>query len=122
MNLIKRSIFFASIFFLTESYSQQEVDIGKPSNTSFEVGVDIQGTIQNSVNEVTGKVTSSESLAAIAAASAAYNINLTYNGQASFKNGQQTNKYNPTSTVGVGWSMGSPKITVDHKNTGAKWQ
>ncbi len=106
--------------FLGNCYSQDAYDTGTPANPTFDLGSDIQGTIQNSVNESTGKVTLSTPLASIAANSVSYNIGLTYNGQASFKNGQQTNKYNPTSIVGVGWSMGTPKIIVDNKGTGTR--
>lgn len=101
-------------------YSQEGFDSGTPTNALFHLGGDIQGTIQNSVNEVTGKVTFSAPLASIGASSVSYGVNLTYNGEVAFKNGQQTNKYNPTSAVGVGWSMGVPKILVDNKNTGTR--
>lgn len=107
-------------FFSGNLYSQDAIDIGIPANSSFNLGSDIKGMIQNSVNESTGKVTLSAPLATISANSVSYNIGLTYNGQASFSNGQQTNKYNPTSIVGVGWSMGTPKIVVDNKNTGSR--
>lgn len=102
------------------SFSQESVDVGSPADSGFQLGSDIQGTIQNSVNEATGKVTLSVPLASIAANSISFGASLTYNGQTSFKNGQQTNKYNPTSVVGVGWSMGVPKILVDHKSTGTR--
>ena len=107
-------------FIAIHVYAQDAVDIGTPASSPFNLGGDIQGTIQNSVNEVTGKVTFSVPLASIASASASFGLSLTYNGQAAFKNGQETNKYNPTSTVGVGWSLGVPKIVVDNKNTGTR--
>lgn len=98
-------------------YPQASVDIGVPTNSPFQLGGDIRGNIENSVNEPTGKVTLSSSLGTIAAALVSYGVNLTFNGQTTFKNGQQTNKYNPTSVVGVGWSLNIPKIIVDNKNT-----
>ena len=119
---MKKQLVTSFIFLLTGiiSFSQNDIDIGTPSAAPFQLGNDIQGTIQNSVNEVTGKVTFSSPLGSISARSVSYGVNLTYNGLASFKNGQQTNKYNPTSTVGVGWFISVPKIVVDNKNTGAR--
>ena len=117
---MKKLILIIVSFITLSVFSQDAVDIGTPSNSPFNLGSDIQGNIQNSVNEVTGKVTFSSPLTTIAASSVSYGVSLTYNGQASFKNGQQTNKYNPTSIVGVGWSMNTPKIVVDNKNTGTR--
>ncbi|AUP79810.1 hypothetical protein [Flavivirga eckloniae] len=101
-------------------YAQVKVDVGTPTDSPFQLGSNIQGTIENSVNQVTGKVVFSLPIASIVASSASHSVVLTYNGQVSFKNGQQTNKYNPTSVVGVGWSMSNPKIIVDNKNTGTR--
>lgn len=117
---MKKIIIFYALILSASSYSQEGFDPGTPANSSFNLGGDIQGTIQNSVNEVTGKVTFSAPLASISARSVSYGVNLTYNGEAAFKNGQQTNKYNPTSTVGVGWSFSTQKIVVDHKSTGTR--
>ncbi|MCR8667508.1 hypothetical protein NO995_07440 [Aestuariibaculum sp. M13] len=99
-------------------YAQDAVDIGTPARSPFNLGGDIQGVIQNSVNEVTGKVTFSLPLGTIGASTVSYGLNLTYNGQSAFKNGKETNKYNPTSVVGVGFSLSVPKIMVDNKGTG----
>lgn len=117
---MKNRLITLIIFLFSGHTFSQAGDIGTPADTPFSLGGDIQGTIQNSVNEVTGKVTFSAPLGAVAASSVSYGINLTYNGQASFKNGQQTNKYNPTSVVGVGWSFNNPKIVVDNKSTGTR--
>lgn len=117
---MKKQLIILISFIAINLYGQDEVDIGTPTNSPFNSGTDIQGTIQNSVNEVTGKVTLSQQITSIASASISYNVSLGYNGQVSFENGKQTNKYKPTSIVGVGWSMAVPKIVVDHKNTGAR--
>jgi hypothetical protein len=118
---MKKIPLYLAMFLSCSIYAQDAVDIGTPTNAPFNLGNDIQGAIQNSVNEVTGKVTLSVPLAAIASGSGvSYSISLGYNGANSFKNGQQTNKYSPTSVVGVGWSIGTPKIVVDNKETGTR--
>lgn len=33
---------------------------------------------------------------------------------------QETNKYNPTGILGVGWGMLIPKIVTDNKNTATR--
>ncbi|GAB1856048.1 hypothetical protein MHTCC0001_08830 [Flavobacteriaceae bacterium MHTCC 0001] len=116
----KISLLFIVILIFEISYSQEGFDPGTPTNAPFQLGSDIQGTIQNSVNEVTGKVTFTAPLASIASGSTSYVMSLSYNGQASFKNGQQINKYNPTGIAGVGWGFSTPKIMVDHKSTGTR--
>lgn len=117
---MKKLTFILLSFITINIYSQDAVDIGTPANSILNSGTDIQGTIQNSVNEVTGKVTFSVPLGSVATSSVSSDVGLTYNGQAALKNGQQTNKYNPTSIVGVGWSMAVPKIVVDNKSTGTR--
>lgn len=117
---MKKLLTIIFIFSMAGDIISQNTDIGVPASSPFPVGTDIQGTIQNSVNEPTGKVTLSSPLGSISAGSVSYSIGLTYNGEASFKNGQQTNKYNPTGVVGVGWAMGTPKIVVDNKSTGTR--
>ncbi|RXP46199.1 hypothetical protein EC396_14410 [Lutibacter sp. HS1-25] len=117
---MKNIIAFFLLAITINIQAQEAIDIGTPAETPFQLGADIQGSIGNSVNEVTGKVTFSTPLTSIAAGSVSHGVGLTYNGQAAFKNGQETNKYNPTSVVGVGWSLGFPKIVVDNKNTGTR--
>ncbi len=92
-------------------------DIGTPTNSTFQLGGDIQGSIKNSVNQITGKVAISVPLASIASGSVGYSLNLAYNGQLAFDIAKQQNKYNPTSTVGLGWVSSVSKIVVDNKQT-----
>ncbi|WP_146191802.1 hypothetical protein [Algibacter marinivivus] len=109
------------LFLLTlKGYSQEGFDVSAPSNSTFQSSGSIEGMIQSSVNEVTGKVVFSAPMASISAGSISYGINLAYNGHVAFKNGQQTNKYSPTSVAGVGWNASIPKIIVDNKNTGTR--
>lgn len=117
---MKKLIIIIFLFSISEDIYSQDTDVGSPVTPAFQLGGNIKGTIENSVNESTGKVTMSVPLASISANSVSYGVNLTYNGQTSFKNGQQSNKYNPTSVVGVGWSMGTPKIIVNNKSTGTR--
>ena len=49
-----------------------------------------------------------------------YNLNLNYDGKSALKVGQETNKYSPTSILGVGWSLAQSKIIVDNKNTATR--
>ncbi|MBL0684177.1 hypothetical protein [Aquimarina mytili] len=102
------------------SYSQDAVDIVTPQQSPFNAGQNIEGWVQGSVNEPTGKVTFSEPLATINARTVSYNVALGYSGKAAFDIGSYTNKFAPTSTVGVGFSMFTPKIVVDNKNTGTR--
>ena len=92
-------------------------DIGSPLNPAFQLGSDISGTIQNSINQVTGKLAFSVPLASLRSGTVSYSLNLGYDGQSAFKIGKELNKYSPTSVVGVGWSLPIPKIVVDNKQT-----
>ncbi|WP_458628630.1 hypothetical protein [Winogradskyella sp. PC D3.3] len=92
-------------------------DVGTPSGSTFQLGTDITGTIQNSINQATGKVAFSVPLSAINAGPVSYSLGIGYNGQSSFKNGSQLNKYSPVSTIGVGWSLPISKIVVNNKQT-----
>ncbi len=121
--LLRKKIFFLTFLLCSFnfSYSQEDVDMVTPANGQFIPGNNIQGTIETSINESTGKVVYPENLATIMSSSLSYSIGIAYNGQEAFKEAQQTNKYNPTSIVGVGWSIAAPKIVVDHKGTGTRF-
>jgi len=93
------------------------MDIGTPTNSPFQLGGDISGTIQNSINQVTGKLAFSIPLASVTSGTVSYALNLGYDGSSSFKMAKEQNKYNPTSVVGVGWSLPISKIVVDNKQT-----
>jgi len=95
-------------------------DIGTPANSPFDLGSDISGTIQNSINQVTGKINFSVPLASIASGTVSYGLSIGYDGQSAFKIGKEQNKYSPTSVVGVGWSLPISKIVVDNKQTGTR--
>ena len=95
-------------------------DIGTPANSPFDLGSDISGTIQNSINQVTGKIAFSVPLASIASGTVSYGLSIGYDGQSAFKTGKEQNKYSPTSVVGVGWSLPISKIVVDNKQTGTR--
>lgn len=102
------------------SYAQDEVDIVQPQNSAFSPGNNIEGVIQNSINQTTGKVTFSLPIASMAANAVGYSVALTYNGAAAFETAKNTNQYNPTGAVGVGFNLASPKIMVDYKDTAAR--
>jgi len=95
-------------------------DIGLPANSPFKLGGNIQGMIQNSVSQTTGKIGLSVPLASIGAGNATFSSNITYSGSAAFDTAKKTNKYSATSVVGLGWSINTPKIIVNHKGTGAR--
>ncbi len=101
-------------------YTQEPVDIVAPQQGDFNAGQNIEGWVQSSINEPTGKVTFSVPLASINARTVSYNVPLTYNGQSSFDIGSYTNKFATTSVVGVGFNLHIPKIVVDHKNTATR--
>lgn len=102
------------------SSSAVQADIGMPNPSGFELGSDISGSIQNSINPVTGKIAFSVPVSTVAASSINYPIALTYNGETSFTTGKQQNKYAPTSVVGVGWDLNLSKIVVDYNNSAAR--
>ncbi|PKP28278.1 MAG: hypothetical protein CVU01_04525 [Bacteroidetes bacterium HGW-Bacteroidetes-18] len=102
------------------SYAQDEVDIVQPQNSAFSPGNNIEGVIQNSINQTTGKVTFSLPIASIVANTVGYSVALTYNGAAAFETTKNTNQYNPTGVVGVGFNLESPKIVADYKDTAAR--
>ncbi len=113
----KSSTYDKSFSNKSSSSSGDLTDVGTPSDSPFQLGNDISGSIQNSVNDVTGKVTFSIPLAAIASGPVSYGINLTYDGQSGFRTGKELNKYSPVSIIGVGWSLQAPKIVVNNKQT-----
>ncbi len=106
--------------FLFCNLAAQESDIVTPKPSPFQVGANIEGVVKNSVNEATGKVTFSVRLGSMSARTMSFPLNLAYNGASAFHIGQELNKYSPTSTVGVGFSIGVPQIVVDDRGTAAK--
>ena len=102
------------------SYAQDDVDVVQPQNSSFSPGNNLEGLIQNSINQTTGKVTFSLPIASIVANTVGYSVALTYNGAAAFETAKNTNQYNPTGVVGVGFNLESPKIVADYKDTAAR--
>ncbi len=101
----------------SSSSSSSSTDVGFPANSPFQLGADITGSVQNSINQITGKVAFSVPLASISSGTCSYSLNLGYDGQSSFKQGKEQNKYSPTSVVGTGWSLPIPKIVVNNKKT-----
>ncbi|CAM1343027.1 hypothetical protein [Tenacibaculum amylolyticum] len=102
-------------------YGQREaVEPVLPESSPFHLGKDIEGSIQNSINKATGKVIFSVPISTINANTVATNISLTYNGDSALEEAKNTNEFNPTSTLGVGFSFAVPKIVVDHKDTAAR--
>jgi hypothetical protein len=101
----------------SSSSGADDTDIGTPTNSPFNLGSDISGFIQNSINQVTGKLAFSVPLASVSSGTTSYALNLGYDGQSAFKIGKELNKYSPTSVVGVGWSLSIPKIVVNNKQT-----
>ncbi len=101
-------------------YSQEPVDIVTPKQATFNSGQDIEGLVQSSVNEPTGKVTFSIPIASLAARLVSHSVSISYNGQSAFDIGSQTNKFVSTSPLGVGFDLFTPKIVANNKNTATK--
>nr|WP_299067264.1 RHS repeat domain-containing protein [uncultured Allomuricauda sp.] len=118
MKIILKTLFF--LIFAIGTAMAQESDITTPETSPFSTGIGIEGLVQNSVSEVTGKVAFSVPVANIVARSVSYPVSLAYNGAAAFDQAQQVHKYSPVSPVGVGFSLNVPKILVDHKGTAAR--
>lgn len=121
---MKRAILF--ILFSIVSYStfgqnSPANDIIIPEQSPFSVGEgSIQGAIANSVEEVTGKVVTAVPIANIDARTISYPVALSYNGHSVFKQAQYLNQHRAQSSVGIGWSLSTPKIVADHKGTATR--
>lgn len=115
---MKKQIFKISILFLSGlMYAQEAADIVMPKDSPFQLGGNTEGVIQNSVNESTGKVAFSTPLTKITANNLSYPVSLSYNGGLALKTAKNTNEYNPTGVVGLGFDMVVPKIIADYKGT-----
>lgn len=113
-------LLFIILLGINKSFAQESRDEVTPQQTPFNTGNSIDGWVQGSVNEPTGKVNFSIPLTSIGSRDVSYSVALGYNGQIAFDQGQYTNKYAPTSSVGVGFSLAIPKIVVDNKGTATK--
>ncbi|GAA4277397.1 hypothetical protein GCM10022259_21210 [Aquimarina mytili] len=96
------------------------MDIVTPQQSDFNSGQNIEGLVQSSINEPTGKLSFSVPITKIASRTVYYDVSLNYNGNLAFDEGTYTNKHMPTSTAGVGFKLSIPRIVVDNKNTAAK--
>ncbi|CAL2090878.1 hypothetical protein [Tenacibaculum sp. 190524A02b] len=112
-------LFLITLGSVIKIYSQG-VDIVTPQQSPFNSGQNVEGWVQGSVNEPTGKVVFSLPLASINARTVSYKVALGYSGQLAFEAGQKTSRHVPTGIAGVGFSMTVPKIVADHKNTATK--
>ncbi|MEL6638086.1 MAG: hypothetical protein AAFW73_11505 [Bacteroidota bacterium] len=99
--------------------SEEDV-VSLPQSTPFNSGESIEGLIQGSINEVTGKVAFSVPIASISARTLSYGISLNYSNQGAFKRAQHINQYGATSSLGLGWNLSVPKIVADNKQTGTR--
>lgn len=100
---------------------EEEAGTRLPEHSTFQLGKNIEGLIQNTVNESTGKVMFSVPITKLQASTAVqYPVALQYNGEAAMKQAKNTNEFNPTSVVGVGFSMSVPRIVADYKQTAAR--
>lgn len=91
-----------------------------PENSPFHLGKDIEGSIQNSINKATGKVVFSIPISSVTANTVGTNVSLTYNGGSALEEAKNTNEFNPTGILGVGFTFSVPKIVADHKNTATR--
>jgi len=115
---MKKQILKITIALLvTYSYAQEAEDVVLPKESPFQLGADVEGVIQNSVNETTGKLVFSVPITAISDHDLSYPVSLSYNGAIALKTAENTNEYNPTGIVGLGFDMAVPKIVADYKGT-----
>lgn len=101
------------------AYSQdtalKKEDLNKPTeNSSANIGF---GSV---VNEASGKVNFSFPLTSISSRAVDYSVSLSYDGSTVFKQATYTARHMATGILGVGWSLGVPKITADTKMTGSR--
>ncbi len=102
------------------SSNEDGMDILLPKSSPFQLGKDVEGSIQNSINKTTGKVIFSVPITSVSANTVRYDISLSYNGQSAFDMAKNTNEFNPTGILGVGFNFSVPKIIADYKNTAAQ--
>ena len=78
---MKKQILKITIALLvTYSYAQEAEDVVLPKESPFQLGADVEGVIQNSVNETTGKLVFSVPITAISDHDLSYPVSLSYNG------------------------------------------
>ncbi len=105
-----------------QSFNQEteEASVSLPQSLPFNSGESIEGLIQGSINEVTGKVAFSVPISSISARTLSYAISLNYSNQGIFKKAKQNSHFSETSSLGFGWQISIPKIVVDNKQTGTR--
>jgi hypothetical protein len=95
-------------------------DVILPKSSPFQLGKNVEGAIQNSINKSSGKVLFSLPIASVTANTVGYNVSISYNGAAASEMANKTNKFSPTGILGVGFGFSVPKIIADYKNTAVK--
>lgn len=120
MKKITFLISFLILHLTLSAQNSQANDISTPVQSPFSISSSPNGLIENTITEVTGKVSTAVTIANIGSRSVTYPVILSYNGTKVFNQAQYMNKFMPQSTVGVGWIMGVPKIVVDHKGTATR--
>ncbi len=105
-----------------QSFNQEteEASVSLPQSLPFSSGESIEGLIQGSINEVTGKVAFSVPISSISARTLSYAISLNYSNQGIFKKAKQNSHFSETSSLGFGWQISVPKIVVNNKQTGTR--
>lgn len=98
--------------FSQDILKKEDVDTQKGNESFLDIGANI--------NESTGKLSESLPVAEIKCRALSYPVVLKYDGTNVFKQAQYQNRYFPTGILGVGWSMGVPKIVADIKETAAR--
>jgi hypothetical protein len=88
---------------------------------SFSTVPDNLGFLENSINAFTGQVQFSIPIMSIGSqGSLSYPVSASYS-SAGMENMVSTwNRESPTSVLGLGWSMSTPRIIADHKGTGTR--
>ncbi len=100
--------------------AQSNVDAVLPVSSPFQLGGNVEGVIQNSINKSSGKVLFSIPITSITANNLGHSVSLSYNGASVFETVKNTNEFNPTGILGVGFNFSVPKIIADYKNTAAR--
>ncbi len=112
--LLSISASFCSLIIFSQGIGS---DITTPKSSSFNSGQSIEGHMENSVNQVTGKVAFNVPIASISSGSANFSVSFGYNGESGFEQIKKLPKYSPSGILGSGWSFSTPRIIADHKNT-----
>lgn len=118
---MRRIIFLLGILIPGMGISQSMGPLSGSQPKSFSVLPDNAGFLDNSINLFTGQVQFSMPLMSLQGrGNAGFSLSASYSSVGVKENVNRWNREAPTSVLGLGWSLETPRIVVDHKGTGTR--